>query len=114
MPAMKTKSMYLTGTSILALLLASPLTADETNMRYSKLAGSYQLEVEHMIQAGEGYAHPAERTFSMSLDMQDSEQAVTATLVEVSVVKGYQRTWVAQFCNRSDKRTPLDVIFRGA
>ena len=83
-PAMKTKSMYLTGTSILALLLASPLTADETNMRYSKLAGSYQLEVEHMIQAGEDYSHPAERTFSMSLDMQDSEQAVTATLVEVS------------------------------
>ena len=37
--AMKTKSMYLTSTLILALLLASPLAADETNMRYAGQAG---------------------------------------------------------------------------
>jgi len=81
---MKTKTMYLTSTSIFALLLASPLTADETNMRYREQAGSYQLEVDHQILAGADYSHPAERTFSMALDMQMADQAVTTTLNEIS------------------------------
>jgi hypothetical protein len=83
-PNMKTKTMYLTSTSIFALLLVSQLAADETNMRYKAQAGSYQLEVDQQILAGADYSHPAERTFSMALDMQTQDQAVTTTLNEVS------------------------------
>ena len=81
---MKTKSMYLTSTLILALLLASPLAADETNMRYAGQAGSYQLEVDHQILAGKDYSHPAERTFSIALLMQKADQSVTVTLEEIN------------------------------
>jgi hypothetical protein len=81
---METKTMYLTSTSILALLLAAQLVADETNMRYREQAGSYQLEVDQQILAGADYSHPAERTFSMTLDMQTQDQAVTTTLNKIS------------------------------
>lgn len=81
---MKTTAIYLTSTSLIALLLASPLAADETNMRYEAQAGSYQFEVDHQIRAGADYSLPAERTFSMTLDMQKADQAVTTTLNEVS------------------------------